>query len=213
MNQFLQKHIFQPLAGRWMLGISVLIFWTVAFVALPAISGWFLAASTVAFITANSLFAYLIPSSIIRLLTLMRTASRYFERLENHKTTLDAQRRLQLAVFQSVSRLPYFKKQVNNNSTILENSTHGIDQILNHILLWLLPLTSLVIALIVYFIFLAVFSQIIAVEFLISSAVLLFLIPQFIFRQNRMLYSRLKVQREENNQALIQSFRRSSHAS
>lgn len=207
MNQFLQKHIFQPLAGRWLLGISVLIFWTVAFVALPAISGWFLAASTVAFITANTLFAYLIPSSIIRLLTLMRTASRYFERLENHKTTLDAQRRLQLAVFQSVSRLPYFKKQVNNNSTILENSTHGIDQILNHILLWLLPLTSLVVALIVYFIFLAVFSQTIAVEFLISSAVLLFLIPQFIFRQNRMLYSRLKVQREENNQALIQSFR------
>ena len=153
MNQFLQKHIFRPLRGRWLLGISVLIFWTVAFVALPAISGWFLAASTVAFITANSLFAYLIPSSIIRLLTLMRTASRYFERIENHKTTLDAQRRLQLVIFKSVSKFPYFKKQVNNNSSILENSTHGIDQILNHILLWLLPLTALVIALSIYFIF------------------------------------------------------------
>jgi ATP-binding cassette subfamily C protein CydC len=207
MNTFLQKHIFQPLAGRWLLGISVLIFWTVAFVALPAISGWFLAASTVAFITANALFAYLIPSSIIRLLTLMRTASRYFERLQNHKTTLDAQRRLQLAIFQSVARFPYFKKQVNNNSTILENSTHGIDQILNHILLWLLPFTALIIALIIYFFFLAVFSQAIAIEFLISSAFLLFLIPQFIFRKNRRLYTTLKAEREENNQALIQSFR------
>jgi ATP-binding cassette subfamily C protein CydC len=207
MNQFLQKHIFRPLRGRWLLGISVLIFWTVAFVALPAISGWFLAASTVAFITANSLFAYLIPSSIIRLLTLMRTASRYFERIENHKTTLDAQRRLQLVIFKSVSKFPYFKKQVNNNSSILENSTHGIDQILNHILLWLLPLTALVIALTIYFIFLAVFSQTIAIEFLISSAVLLFLIPQFIFRKNRIIYTKLKTLREENSQSLIQSFR------
>jgi ATP-binding cassette subfamily C protein CydC len=207
MNTFLQKHIFQPLAGKWLLGITVLLFWTVAFVALPALSGWFLAASSVAFLTANTLFAYLIPSSIIRLLTLMRTASRYFERLENHKTTLDAQRRLQLAIFQAVARFPYFKKQVNNNSTILENSTHGIDLLLNHILLWLLPFATLIITVVLYFIFIALFSQAIAIEFLLSSALLLFFIPQFIFRKNRLLYARLKAAREENNQLLIQSFR------
>ena len=142
MNHFLQKHIFRPLAGRWLLGISLLLFWTVAFVTLPALSGWFLAASSVAFATTNILFAYLIPSSIMRFMTLLRTATRYFERLQNHKTTLDAQRSLQLKIFESVARFPYFKKQVNNNSSILENSTHGIDLILNHILLWLLPLTA-----------------------------------------------------------------------
>ena len=207
MNKFLKKHIFQPLAKRWLLGISVLIFWTVAFVTLPAISGWFLAASSVAFVTANTMFAYLIPSSIIRLLTLLRTASRYFERLENHKTTLDAQSKLQLTIFRSVARLPYFKKQVNNNSAILENSTHGIDLILNHILLWLLPFTALIIAIGLYALFIAFFSQVIAFEFLISSAVLLFLIPQYIFHKNRLLFAKLKTQREENNQALIQSFR------
>lgn len=207
MNQFLQIHIFKPLSRRWFKGIILLIFWTVAFVALPALSGWFLAASSVAFITANSMFAYLIPSSIIRLMTLMRTATRYFERLENHNTTLDAQRRLQLSVFRAVSRFPYFRKQVNNNSAILENSTHGIDQILNHILLWLLPLAALIISLIIYFAFIAVFSHAIALEFLISSAILLFLVPQFVFRKNKLLYAVLKTRREENNQALIQSFR------
>lgn len=207
MNKFLQKNIFQPLTGRWLIGVSLLLFWTVAFVALPAISGWFLAASSVAFATANILFAYLIPSSIIRLLTIMRTATRYFERLENHKTTLEAQRRLQLAIFRSVARFPNFKKQVNNNSTILENSTHGIDLILNHILLWLLPFATLIISIIIYFVFVAFFSEVIAIEFLISSALLLFLVPQFIFRKNRILYAKLKLQREENNQALIQSFR------
>jgi ATP-binding cassette subfamily C protein CydC len=90
MNTFLQKHIFQPLAGRWLLGISVLIFWTVAFVALPAISGWFLAASTVAFITANALFAYLIPSSLILFpqkdrLSDRRCSKRYYARTRTVK--------------------------------------------------------------------------------------------------------------------------------
>jgi ATP-binding cassette subfamily C protein CydC len=207
MNRFLQIHIFKEVARRWLLGISILIFWTVAFVTLPALSGWFLAASSVAFITANTMFAYLIPSAIIRLLTLLRTASRYFERLENHKTTLDSQRSLQLTIFQAVSRLPYFKKQVNNNSTILENSTHGIDLILNHILLWLLPFTTLIIVLGMYSIFLSLFSQVIAIEFLLSASFLLFLIPQYIFHKNRILYATLKLQREENNQSLIQSFR------
>lgn len=207
MSKFIVKHIFQPLAGQWLSGIFLLIFWTAAFIALPAISGWFLATCSVVFVTANTLFAYIVPSSIIRFLTLLRTATRYFERLKNHKTTLDAQRSLQLKIFESAARFPYFKKQVNNNSAILENSTYGIDLVLNHILLWLLPFTALIISLLIYFFFLNVLSKAIALEFLISSAILLFVIPQFIFLKNRKLYGALKAHREENNQALIQSFR------
>lgn len=207
MNKFIVKNILQPLTGRWLRGISLLLLWTIAFIGLPAISGWFLAICSVVFVTANSLFSYLIPSAIIRLLAILRTVTRYFERLENHKTTLEAQQSLQLKIFQSVARFPYFKKQVNNNSTLLENSTYGIDQILNHILLWLLPFTALILSLSIYFFFLAVFSQIIAIEFLVSSAILLFIVPQLIFRKNKKLYEELKSCREENNQALIQSFR------
>lgn len=197
----------QPLAGKWLRGLLLLLLWTVAFIALPAISGWFLAMCSVAFVTANILFPYIIPSAIIRLLALVRTATRYFERLENHKTTLEAQQRLQLKIFRSVAKFPYFNKQVNNNSALLENSTYGIDQILNHILLWLLPFTSLILSLGIYFFFLIVFSRVIAVEFLISSAILLFIVPQLFFRRNKILYEKLKAQREANNQALIQSFR------
>lgn len=207
MSRFLFKHIIQPLAGRWLSGLLLLLFWTVAFIALPAISGWFIATCSLVFITANTLFSYLIPSSLIRLLTLLRTATRYFERLENHKTTLDAQRGLQLKIFESVARLPYFRKQVNNNSSILENSTHGIDLVLNHILLWILPFAALIISLSIYFFFLYVLSAEIAFEFLISSAILLFIIPQFIFLKNKKLYRELKLLREDNNQALIESFR------
>lgn len=207
MNKFIFKNILQPFAGKWLRGAILLLFWTVAFIGLPAISGWFLAICSVVFVTANSLFSYLIPSAIIRLFAILRTATRYFERLENHKTTLEAQQSLQLKIFQSVARFPYFKKQVNNNSTLLENSTHGVDQILNHILLWILPFTALILSLSIYFFFLLVFSQVIAIEFLISSAILLFIVPQLIFRKNKKLYEGLKGCREENNQALLQSFR------
>lgn len=207
MNKFIIKHILQPLSNRWLRGFLLLLLWTVSFIILPAISGWFLAICSVVFITANSLFSYLVPSAIIRLMALTRTITRYFERLENHKTTLDAQQNLQLKIFQSVARFSYFKKQVNNNSSLLENSTYGVDQILNHILLWILPFSALIISLSIYFIFLNVFSVVVAIEFLISSAILLFLIPQFIFQKNKKLYGELKLLREENNQALIQSFR------
>lgn len=207
MNKFIRIYILQPLAGKWLRGTFLLLLWTIAFIALPAISGWFLAICSVVFITANATFSYLVPSAIIRLLALFRTATRYFERLENHKTTLDAQQSLQLKIFESVARFPYFKKQVNNNSTLLENSTHGLDQILNHILLWILPFTALILSLSIYFFFLITFSQAIAIEFLISSVILLFIVPQIIFIKNRKLYEELKICRDGNNQTLIQSFR------
>jgi ATP-binding cassette subfamily C protein CydC len=207
MRKFILKYVMLPLTGRWLQGIMILLFWTVSFVALPAISGWFLATCSVVFITSTTLFSYLVPSSIIRLLTILRTAARYFERIENHKTTLEAQRSLQLKIFLSVARFPYFKKQVNNNSTILENSTHGIDLLLNHILLWILPFTALIISLGLYAAFLYFFSETIALEFILSSAILLFVLPQYIFLKNRKLYQLLKASRDENNQLLIESFR------
>ncbi len=207
MRNFIFTYIVTPFKGRWLKGFLLLALWTVAFVALPSISGWFLAICSVAFVTANITFSYLIPSAIIRLLSLLRTATRYFERLENHKTTLRVQQSLQLKIFRSVAGLPYFKKQINNNSSLLENSTHGVDQILNHILLWLLPFSALLLTLGVYFIFISFFSKIIAIEFIISAVILLFLVPQLTFRKNKILNVQLKKLREENHQKLIQSFR------
>lgn len=207
MNKFILEHILWPLKGRWLQGFILLLLWTVSFAALPAISGWFLAMCSVAFVTAGSLFSYLVPASVIRLMTLVRTATRYFERLENHKTTLKAQQRLQLKIFKAVAQLPFYQKQVNNNASLLENSTHGVDQILNHVLLWILPLLALVLTVCIYAFWLQTYSEVIVVEFIISSAVFLFIIPQLFFRKNRLLYEKLKTCREENNQALIQSYR------
>ena len=113
MRNFLLAYIVRPFAKRWWKGFLLLALWTVAFVAMPALSGWFLAICSVVFVTANTAFAYLIPSSIIRLMSILRTATRYFERLENHKTTLSVQQSLQLKIFSAAARLPYFREENN----------------------------------------------------------------------------------------------------
>lgn len=207
MYKFYHRHIIKPLRRQWLKGLILLLLWTVAFIALPSISAWFLAMCSLAFVTSNIAFAYLIPSSIIRFMSIGRTALRYFERLQNHKTTLTAQQNLQLKIFKSVAAMPFFKKQMNNNSNILENATHGVDHILNHILLWLLPLSSLLITIIIYFISITTISQTIAIQFVISSTILLFIVPQVVFRENRVLFQQLKTQRQQHQQMLIQSFR------
>lgn len=207
MTKFIVSQLILPFRARWGRGVALLLLWTVAFVALPAISGWFLAMCSVAFVAANVAFSYLVPSAVIRLLALVRTATRYFERLENHKTTLRAQQRLQLKVFLAAARLPYFRKQVKNNTALLDNSTQGIDQILNHILLWLLPLTAFVLAVVLYAAFVGLFAPVLALEFLVSSALLLFIVPRLFYRENSNLYTRLKLQREANDRALVESFR------
>ncbi len=207
MNRFILKEILRPFTLKWTKGVLLLLLWTMAFVALPAISGWFLAMSSLVFITANTTFSYLIPSAVIRLLALSRTATRYFEKLENHKTTLDVQHRLQLKIFSSVARFAYFRKQADNNAKLLENSTHGVEQILNHMLLWLLPLIGSIAAMVLLAFFLSGYAVPIGLYFLLSSALVLFVIPQFIFQRNKQLYRNLKMQREENQQLLLESFR------
>lgn len=207
MRNFLLAYIVRPFAKRWWKGFLLLALWTVAFVAMPALSGWFLAICSVVFVTANTAFAYLIPSSIIRLMSILRTATRYFERLENHKTTLSVQQSLQLKIFSAAARLPYFRKEENNNSSLLENSTHGTDQILNHILLWLLPFAALLLTIGLYAIFVAFFAEMIALEFLISSAILLFMVPQVNVYRNRLLHGQLKTAREETHLILMEVFR------
>ncbi len=207
MNKFFSRYVFRPFAGHWIRGGLLLVFWTVAFIALPAVSGWFLAMCSVAFLTANLLFAYIVPATVIRFLALSRTAARYFERVENHKTTLEVQRSLQLMIFRSVARFPYFKKQREKNSSLLEIGTRGVDRVLNHVLLWILPLAALLIAVGIYFLFLALFSRVIAAEFLFSSALLLFILPRLFNQKNAVLYRKISECREEHNRELIQSLR------
>lgn len=78
-------------------------------VALLEVSGWFLAAAAgagVAGIAAAQAFNYLLPSAAVRLLAILRTASRYGERLLGHDAALRTLAGVRPALFQAVCATP-----------------------------------------------------------------------------------------------------------
>ena len=90
---------------------------------------------------------------------------------------------------------------------MLENSTHGVDQLLKSYTSWLLPFTALLLTIAVILYFFCFFSRVIAIEFIILSAILLFLIPQIILGETGILSGKFESLRVVNHQNLIQSFR------
>ena len=78
-----------------------------AAVALLGVSGWFIAASAaagVAGIAVAQSFNYMLPSAMIRLLAIARTASRYGERLTGHDAALRTLARVRPALFAAIAR-------------------------------------------------------------------------------------------------------------
>ncbi|MCR0985332.1 amino acid ABC transporter ATP-binding/permease protein [Roseomonas populi] len=78
-------------------------------VLLLGLSGWFITASALAGaagIASAQAFNYLLPSAGIRLLAILRTGSRYGERLVGHDAALRALARIRPALFSSLAAAP-----------------------------------------------------------------------------------------------------------
>jgi type IV secretory pathway TrbL component len=76
---------------------------------LLGLSGWFIVASAVAGaagLTATHAFNVLLPGAAIRLLAILRTASRYGERLAGHAAALRALAAIRPAVFAGLAAAP-----------------------------------------------------------------------------------------------------------
>lgn len=78
-------------------------------VLLLGLSGWFIAAAALAGAAGPAVaqtFNYLTPSALIRLLAILRTGSRYIERLVGHQAALQALARLRPTLFESLAAAP-----------------------------------------------------------------------------------------------------------
>ena len=80
-----------------------------AAVLLLGLSGWFITASALAGLagplTAKA-FNYLVPSALIRFLAIIRTASRYGERMMGHRAALQALAALRPQIFERLTKAP-----------------------------------------------------------------------------------------------------------
>ncbi|MFA6114046.1 MAG: ATP-binding cassette domain-containing protein [Sphingomonas sp.] len=90
----------RPWRGTRRLAVASGVAVAVTTIGLLALSGWFITAAAIAGAAgpiAARTFNYLIPSAMIRLLAIVRTTARYFERLLSHRASLST-----LASFRSL---------------------------------------------------------------------------------------------------------------
>ena len=89
-------------------GFALTVLVLVMGVALLGVSGWFITAAAVAGLAGTgALFNVFVPSAMVRLLALGRTAARYGERVLTHDATLRALSRLRVRLMQGLVAAPW----------------------------------------------------------------------------------------------------------
>lgn len=85
----------------WRLGLGVVlaIATLLASIGLLTLSGWFLAASSLAGVAGLYTFNYMLPAAGVRGAAIVRTAARYFERLVSHDATFRVLQHLRVFTF------------------------------------------------------------------------------------------------------------------
>lgn len=106
-----------------------------AAVLLLGLSGWFLAAAALAGLAGPivaSTFNYLIPSSLIRFLAVVRTASRYGERITGHQAALRALANLRPRLFEGLAGGPVERTLALSGGEASSRLVQDVDAIQNH---------------------------------------------------------------------------------
>lgn len=91
----------------WRLGLGVIlaIVTLLASIGLLTLSGWFLAASSLAGVAGLYSFNYMLPAAGVRGAAITRTAARYFERLVSHDATFRVLQHLRVFTFSKLIAL------------------------------------------------------------------------------------------------------------
>ncbi|MDY0899888.1 heme ABC transporter ATP-binding protein/permease CydC [Pantoea agglomerans] len=90
---------------RLVLGIVLAIVTLLASIGLLTLSGWFLAASSVAGVAGLYTFNYMLPAAGVRGAAIIRTAARYAERLVSHDATFRVLQHLRVHTFSRLMAL------------------------------------------------------------------------------------------------------------
>ncbi|WP_455851967.1 heme ABC transporter ATP-binding protein/permease CydC [Pantoea endophytica] len=91
----------------WRLGLGIIlaIITLLASIGLLTLSGWFLAASSLAGVAGLYTFNYMLPAAGVRGAAITRTAARYFERLVSHDATFRVLQHLRVFTFSKLIAL------------------------------------------------------------------------------------------------------------
>ena len=109
---------------------------------LVGLAGWFIAASALAGISGAAGFIVAYPSSGIRAFAILRTLSRYGERLVNHRATFSLLARLRVHFFERALALPAKRLARYRSGDLLNRALADVDALDNALLRVLVPTVS-----------------------------------------------------------------------
>ncbi|MFB6324534.1 cysteine/glutathione ABC transporter ATP-binding protein/permease CydC [Pantoea deleyi] len=139
-----QRHPF-----RLALGIVLTIVTLLASISLLTLSGWFLAASSVAGVAGLYTFNYMLPAAGVRGAAIIRTAARYAERLVSHDATFRVLQHLRVHTFGRLMALSPGQLSLFRQADLLNRFVADVDT-LDHLYLRVIsPLTGAFVVIVV----------------------------------------------------------------
>lgn len=195
----LYKHYFWQIV----IGLSLAILTLFASVFLLSLSGWFLASTAVAGVAGLYTFNYMLPAAGVRAAAIVRTASRYAERLVDHNTTFKILAYLRTLAFRKILPLSANQLAQYQKADLLNRFIVDIDA-LDHLYLKLFsPIVTALIIIVMLFVGLSYINLPIALIISIILTITLLTIPVIFYHAGKQLGETLAKQQSEYRALLI----------
>lgn len=162
------------LLGTFLATITVL-----ANVGLLAISGWFLASMAAAGI-AGTQMNYFTPAGTIRFLAIVRTASRYGERLVTHNATFLMLSEIRVSVFSTLSKLNNVDLAMSRSADLVNRLQNDVDALDKFYLNVLLPMLVALLSVPIIMLFMSAYNADVALICFTGIVLIGIVLPAFL---------------------------------
>lgn len=158
MNNFIRLiKLCRPHYKAMLLGTLLATITVLANVGLLAISGWFLASMAAAGI-AGVQMNYFTPAGTIRFLAIVRTASRYAERLVTHNATFLLLSEIRVNMFATLSKLNNVDLAMSRSADLVNRLQNDVDVLDKFYLNILLPMLVALLSVPIIMVFMAAYN-------------------------------------------------------
>ncbi|KTF13510.1 thiol reductant ABC exporter subunit CydC [Pseudoalteromonas sp. H105] len=169
----------RPHIGMLLLGAFLSTLTVLANVGLLAISGWFLASMAAAGI-ASVHMNYFTPAGVIRFLAIVRTASRYGERLITHNATFLLLSDIRTHVFKTLSQLNNVDLAMSRSADLVNRMQNDVDALDTFYLHVLLPIIVAIFAIPVVMLFMNAYNPNVALVCFTALMIVGMIVPTYL---------------------------------
>ncbi|GAA5104991.1 cysteine/glutathione ABC transporter ATP-binding protein/permease CydC [Orbus sasakiae] len=185
------------------LGMVLVLVALAASIFLLSLSGWFLSATAFVGVAGLYTFNYMLPAAGVRGAAILRTVSRYFERLVNHDTTFKILAYLRTNAFKKILPLSAMQIAQYQKADLLNRFIADIDH-LDHLYLRLfVPIVSGLLTTLFIYLAIGYFDQTIALVITVILLMAILVIPVIFYQAGKQIGAQIAAQQSEYRQNLV----------